>query len=101
MRRAAKRGWDTRGWDEGKASGAKETNEERSREEATGSRESSCGTEGYMVVYYILGPRYIRLRRHLHIESEREHVCVYAMLARWYVSIYQGVYCVRCTSVEA
>lgn len=55
----------------------------------------------WLCIIYLDRARYIRLRRHLHIESEREHVCVYAMLARWYVSIYQGVYCVRCTSVEA
>lgn len=43
-----------------------------------GSRESSCGTEGYMAVYYVLGPaRYIRLRHLPHRERKRAGVCMY------------------------
>lgn len=42
----------------GKGRCAKERGEEP-RREATGSRESSYGTEGYMAVYYVLGTRVI------------------------------------------
>lgn len=51
-RRAVKRGWVT---PRGEERAGEPRNEERSQEEATGSRESSCGTDGYMAVYYVLG----------------------------------------------
>ena len=75
VRRAAKRGWVSRGERVGESQG---TNEERNREEATGSRESSCGTEGYMAVYYVqyLDPRvtysFAVVVLVVHIKSERE-----------------------------
>jgi len=86
VRRAAKRGWVSRGERVGESQG---TNEERNREEATGSRESSCGTEGYMAVYYVqyLDPRVtysfgvvvlvVHIKSERKRERERAGTCVY------------------------
>jgi len=45
------------------------------------------------IIYLDPCARYIRLRRRFHIESEREQtcICVCVHVARWYISIYQGI----------
>lgn len=104
------RGWVIPGGRGERVGESQETNEERNREEATGSRESSCGTDGYMAVCIMyLDPRVTYSFVVVHIKSERrrkkergrdrEQVCVYTSA---HLSVCECVRArdARCTSAK-